>query len=127
VSGRGINEDTHELTETTAEHYVVKNTPKNTGGVEFAYWVAYIDKSTYIPVKMEYFDDDGTVYRRIEALEVQDVGGFPTVTKMKVSDLRSGGHTVSEFRNVEYSLGIGDDVFTERTLRNPPRKWFSGR
>jgi hypothetical protein len=67
------------------------------------------------------------MYRTIEALEVQDVDGFPTTTRMKVSDLRSGGNTVSEFRNIEYNLGIPDDVFTERTLRNPPRNWFSGR
>jgi hypothetical protein len=73
---------------------------------------------------MEYTDDGGKVYRRIEALEVQDFAGFPTVTKMQVSDLRSGGNTVSQFRNVEYNLGIPDDVFTERTLRNPPRQWF---
>lgn len=127
VSGRGIAEDTHELVETTAEHYVVKNTPKDSGGVEFDYWVAYIDKTNFVPVKMEYFDNKGEVYRRIEALEVQDIGGFPTTTKMQASDLRSGGNTVSEFRNIEYNIGVGDDVFTERTLRNPPRQWFSGK
>jgi outer membrane lipoprotein-sorting protein len=124
VSGRRIDEDTHELLETTDEHYVVKNTPKDAGSVEFVHWTAWIDKNTLIPVKMEYTDDGGKVYRRIEALEVQDFAGFPTVTKMQVSDLRSGGNTVSQFRNVEYNLGIPDDVFTERTLRNPPRQWF---
>jgi hypothetical protein len=34
---------------------------------------------------------------------------------------------VAEFRDVQYDLGIPEDVFTERTLRNPPRQWFSGR
>ncbi len=80
-----------------------------------------------IPVKMEYIDDNGKVYRTIEAIEVRDVQGFPTVTQMKVSDLRTGGNTVSEFRNVQYDIGIPDDVFTERTLRNPPRDWFKGK
>jgi predicted RND superfamily exporter protein/outer membrane lipoprotein-sorting protein len=127
VSGRAIDEDNHELIETTEEHYVVKNTPKNPGSVEFVSWTAWIDKTSMIPVKMEYTDDGGEVYRTIEALEVQDVQGFPTVTKMKVSDVRTGGATVSEFRNVEYDIGIPDDVFTERTLRNPSREWFKGK
>jgi len=127
VSGRRLDEDTHELVETNAEHYVIKSTPRNGGSVEFAHWTSWIDKNTFIPVKMEYTDDGGEVYRRIEALEVAEVSGYPTVTKMKVSDLRSGGFTVSQFRNVEYSLGIPDDVFTERTLRNPPRQWFEGK
>jgi outer membrane lipoprotein-sorting protein len=127
VSGRGIDEDHHELVETTDEHYVVKNTPKDSGSVEFVSWTAWIDKTTYLPVKMEYTDDKGEVYRVIEALEVHDFQGYPTVTQMKVSDKRTGGNTVSEFRNVQYDLEIPDDVFTERTLRNPPRDLFKGR
>ena len=83
-------------------------------------------KEAMIPVKMEYVDNADAVYRTIEALDVQDVGGFPTVMKMKVSDLRTGGHTISEFGKVQYNNGIPDDVFTERTLRNPPREWFKG-
>ena len=127
VSGRGVEEDEHQLVETTDDSYVVRNTPKDTGSVEFSHWTAWIDKETFIPSKMEYADEVGEGYRRIEALEVSEIGGHPTVTKMKVSDLRTGGHTVSESRNVEYDLGIPENVFTERTLRNPPRKWFSGR
>lgn len=127
VSGRGIGEDDHELVETTDEFYVVKSTPKNPGSVEFVSWTAWIDKQSMIPVKMEYVDDNDKVYRTIEALEVRDVQGFPTVTQMKVSDLRTGGNTLSEFRNVQYDVGIPDDVFTERTLRNPSREWFKGK
>jgi len=124
VSGRGLDEDTHELLETTDEHYVVKNTPIDPKSVEFVSWTVWIDKKTFLPVKMEYVDDAGKTYRIIEALEVQDVAGHPTITQMKVSDLRSGGHTLSEFRNMEYDLGIPADVFTERSLRNPPRQWL---
>jgi outer membrane lipoprotein-sorting protein len=127
VSGRGIDEDTHELTKTTAEHYVIKNVPKDKGGVEFAYWTATIDKKTFVPVRMEYFDESGELYRAIEALEVEEIQGHPTVVKMKVEDMRSGGHTISEFRNITYDLGIPDDVFTERTLRSPSRQWFRGK
>jgi outer membrane lipoprotein-sorting protein len=126
-SGRGLEEDEHELIETTEDFYIVKNTPKDKGSVEFSYWTVAIDKGTFIPSKMEYVDETGEVYRLIEALEVREIEGHPTVTKMKVSDLRTGGHTVAEFRNIQYDLGIPEDVFTERTLRNPPRQWFSSR
>ena len=127
VSGRGVEEDTHELVETSDAFYVVRNAPVDAGSVEFSSWTVWIDKSTFLPMKMEYVDDGGEVYRRIEALEVAEFGGHPTVTKMQVSDLRSGGTTVSEFSNVEYDLGIPESVFTERTLRSPSRRWFSFR
>lgn len=127
VSGRGLEEDRHELAETTAEHYVVKNTPVDAGGQEFTHWTVWIDKESFLPTRMDYVDESGEVYRRIEALDVAVVAGYPTVTRMRVQDLRSGGETVSEFNDVEYDLGIPADVFTERTLRNPPRRWLASR
>jgi outer membrane lipoprotein-sorting protein len=125
LSGRGVEEDAHELIDTTDAHYVVRNTPLNPGSVEFLSWTVWIDKTSFLPTTMEYLDEQGRVYRRIEALEVQEIDGHPTVTRMKASNLRSGGSTVSEFRNVEYDLGIPEDVFSERTLRSPSRQWFS--
>ena len=124
VSGRSPSEDTHELIETTDSHYVVQNTPRDPGSVEFASWTAWIDKTTFLPARMEYVDADGEIYRVIESLSVEEIAGHPTITKMKVTDVRSGGYTISEFRNIEYDLGIPDDVFTERTLRSPSRQWF---
>jgi hypothetical protein len=127
VSGRRIVDDRHELLETTETHYVVKNTPLDPDEQEFESWTVWIDKATFVPTTMEYLDDTNEVYRRIEALEVEDIAGIPTVTRMRASDLRSGGNTVSEFSAIEYGLGIPADVFTERTMRNPPRRWFRGR
>ena len=125
ISGRRVEEDLHELIETTDQFYVVKNTPTDPGSVEFTSWTVRIDKTTFLPTVLEYLDDARELYRRIEALEVGEFDGYATITKMKVSDLRSGGHTIAEFRNVQYDLGIPESVFTERTLRNPPREWFS--
>ncbi len=127
VSGRRIADDRHELVETTDTHYVVKNTPFDPDGQEFESWTVWIEKATFLPTLMEYVDDAGEVYRRIEALEVQEIDGIPTVTRLRASDLRSGGNTLSEFTDIEYGLGIPADVFTERTLRSPPRRWFSSR
>jgi outer membrane lipoprotein-sorting protein len=127
VSGRGVEEDSHELIETTDAHYVVSNTPIDPGSLESSSWKVWIDKNTFIPTKAEYVDDTGEVYRRVEALEVHEFGGYPTVTKAQVTDLRSGGQTVAEFRNIEYDIGIPDNVFSERSLRSPSRRWFSIR
>ncbi len=125
ISGRAIAEDEHELVETTDAFYVMRNTPFDAGSVEFTSWTVWIDKTTFLPSKMEYVDDAGDVYRRIEVLEVAEFDGYPTVIRTRVSDLRSGGHTIAEFRNVQYDLGLPESVFTERTLRNPSRRWFS--
>jgi outer membrane lipoprotein-sorting protein len=123
VSGRGIDEDEHELVETTDTYYVLKNTPKEPDLVEFDSYTMYIHKGTFLPVKIEY-EEGGSVYRVYEILQVEDIQGFKTVTKAKMSDLKSGGNTVNEYSNVEYNTGLPEDIFTERYLRRAPRQYL---
>jgi len=123
VSGRGIDEDDHELVEVTDTYYVLKNVPKKPELVEFDSYTMWIHKSSFIPVKVE-FAKGGEVYRVAEALAVKKIQDFYTVTKSKMSDRRTGGYTVIEYPSVQYDVGLEDDVFTERMLRNPPRQFL---
>lgn len=122
VSGRNLKEDQHELVETTETQYVVKNTPRNPGDVEFSYYTVRIDKDTFLPRKAEYYDKNGKLYRTVEATKVETIQGFPTVTESVVKDLNTGGSTVNTFSNVKYNIGLDQQIFTERFLRRPPRE-----
>ena len=124
VSGRSINDDTHTLVETTPQHYVINNIPKDPKTVEFSSYKVWIDRKTFMPVKAEYLDKNGRKYRVVEALEIKEIQGFPTVVKSRVSDLRSGGNTVSEFTKIRYDVGIPERIFTERYLRRAPRRYL---
>ena len=119
VSGRSLDEDVHELTETTDKFYIVKNTPKEPDSVEFSYYTVAIDKNNFVPMKMEFYDKTGKLYRTIESAEVQVIQDFPTVTKSVVKDLKTGSQTVMQFTNVKYNIGVGD-IFQERYLRSAP-------
>jgi outer membrane lipoprotein-sorting protein len=122
VSGRNLADDTHELIGTTDTQYVVRNTPKDPGTVEFKTYTIWIDKTTFLPMKAEYLDVNGVLYRRVEATKVETIQEHPTVMQAKVSDLRSGGHTMNTFTKVEYDIGLEDKLFTERYLRRPPQE-----
>jgi len=124
VSGRAIYEDTHELIETTSNYFVLQNTPIKPETVEFANYKMWIHKSTFIPVKIEYYNKQGNAYRRYEAEKVDTVDGFPTVSQSKMSDLRTGGHSVITYKKVRYNVGLPDNIFTERFLRNPPLQYI---
>ena len=121
VSGRSLEEDTHELIETTDKYYIVKNIPKKPDTVEFNYYNVSIDKENFVPMKMEFYDKEDKLYRTIESVKVEKVQDFPTVLKSVVSDLKSGSKTEMEFSNVQYNIKLGD-IFTERYLRKPPRE-----
>jgi len=124
ISGRGVEEDSHELLRTEEKAYVIRNTPKEPRGLEFAYYDVWIDRDTFMPITAEYYDRKGKKYRLIEALDVETVQGHPTVIKSKASNLQTGGHTVSLFSNVKYDIGVPENIFTERYLRRAPRQWL---
>jgi hypothetical protein len=129
ISGRSPSEDSHVLIAATDQTYVIKNTPRNPATVEFAYYVAHIDRQTFIPMKIEYFKADRRCYRRIEVLEVARVAvaekgvttAYPTVVRSRASNLESGGSSEMRFGDIRYNLGLTESLFSERYLRRPPR------
>ncbi len=121
VSGRSLKEDTHELIETTDKLFVVKNVPKQPDTVEFSYFNVSIDRKTYVPMKMEFYDKENKLYRVIESKKVEMIQEFPTVVMSVVSDLKTGSKTEMEFTDVKYDIDL-EDIFQERYLRRPPRE-----
>ena len=124
ISGRALSLDSHELISSEGDFYKIKNTPKDADEVEFAYFDVYIRKDDFMPVKAEYYNKSKKLFRTVEALEIQDIQGHPTVIKSKASDHETGANTIIEFTDIEYDIGLDESIFTERYLRRPPRKWL---
>lgn len=125
VSGRRPSDDTHELLETTDEHYVLRHVPLDAQTAEFTSYVTWIDRETLLPMKIEYENAAGNIYRRVEVLSIEMFDGHPTVTTSRVSDLETGGSTDMQFRHIKYDVGLPETVFSERSLRTPPREWLA--
>jgi outer membrane lipoprotein-sorting protein len=122
VSGRSLEEDTHELVETTDQMFVIKNVPKQPDTVEFNYFIVSIDRKTFVPMKMEFYDKDDKLYRVIESKKVEKIQDFHTVVQSVVTNLKTGSKTEMEFSDVKYNIGLDDSIFTERYLQRPPRE-----
>ena len=125
VSGRNIAEDIHELVDVTDTFYILKNTPRDPDSVEFSSFTMWIHKKTFLPIKTVFYDKRGKEHRIYEALKVESIQGFPTVTKSRMKNLATGGNTLMEYTKVDYDLGIPKDIFTERYLRRSPRKYLN--
>jgi hypothetical protein len=46
------------------------------------------------------------------------------VTVRSMKNLQSGHHTEVVFRETEFDVGIKQDIFTERYLRDAPTQWI---
>ncbi len=124
VSGRNINLDEHELAKTTDTYYVIESTPKNPNQVEFSYYRTWIHKDTFLPIQTVYWDKNRDKYREYKVLEVDTIQGYTTVLESRMKNLRDGSQTVIQYEDVTYDVGIPQDIFSERYLRQPPTQYL---
>mgnify|MGYP000035307366 CR=1 FL=1 len=124
VSGRNPAEDNFTLLNSDESFYLIKAEPKAPSTVEYAYYQISIDKNTYLPMQAQYFDSQNKLIREMKVLSVENIDGFPTVLHAKMSQLTDGSYTEMQFRNVKYNVGLPDNIFSERSLRTPPKAWL---
>lgn len=126
VSGRHWSEDNHTLGgESDLDGkavYVIESTPK-TAYKGFVKKVSYLDKTSLLPLKEEYYGKKDKLVRIFTAVKIEDVDGIPTITVRSIENLKKKSKTTVEFSSIKYDVGMTDDIFTERYLKNPPRKF----
>lgn len=129
ISGRSPLEDDHQLISTTGTEYIIKNIPKRPESVEFTYYIVHVDKSTFLPLKIEFYKDNQRCYRVIETREIESIETvengntttYPTVTVSVARDLETQSTTEMVFSDIQYNIGLDEALFSERFLRRPPR------
>ncbi len=124
VSGRGTNEDHHTLLETHANFFVIESRPKDPNAVEFSSYKAWIHRTSFVPIKIAYYNKNKENYRTYEALKVENIQGFQTVVTSRMKDLRAKSETTVQYSKVEYNLNLPEEIFSERYLRNPPKRFL---
>jgi len=134
ISGRDAGSDTHRLLRKEklrdSDCYVIESIPKEP--IEYVKRVSWIDKSTFLSLREEYYDLQGELVRVFTADKIEDITAgdaaartpFPTVTRRTMRNVKTGHRTEVTFASVSYNVGLTEDIFTERYLRRPPGKWI---
>jgi outer membrane lipoprotein-sorting protein len=134
ISGRDLSADIHTLVRQEklgdADCHVIQSVPKT--AAEYSKKLSWIDTKTLLPRKEEYYDAQGELARLLTADAVEEVAvsagdaktTVPTVTRRTMKNVKSGHRTEVRFDSVAYDVGLDDDVFVERALQTPPRKWI---
>jgi hypothetical protein len=134
ISGRDLSGDTHTLVREEqrdgAACYVIESLPKTPA--DYTKKLAWIDKTTLLPRKEEYYDTQNELARIFTADTIEDVvvvaaeekTTIPTITRRTMKNVKSGHWTEVRLSRVGYDVGLEDEIFAERALQNPPRKWI---
>ena len=128
VSGREVAEDTYTLKGEEALNgksaYVVESTPGDEKSTYYSRKVSWIDKETFLPLKEEYYDKRGNLSKRFSADKIESIQGKATIVQRSMANVRNGHRTLVTFEKVNYNVGLKEDIFSERYLRNAPREWI---
>ncbi|MBI3278481.1 MAG: outer membrane lipoprotein-sorting protein [Acidobacteria bacterium] len=130
ISGRDLAADSHTVLREeklgASACYVVQSTPK--AAADFSRKLSWIDKTSWLPLKEEYYDAQNQLARVFTAdkIEAISAGGktYPTAVKRTMKNVQSGHRTEVVFESVSYDVGIPPDIFTERSLQQAPEKWI---
>lgn len=127
VSGRHWAEDTHTLLSDStidgAKVWVIESVPveKYKG---FARKLSFISQENYLPLVEQYYDKKAKLVRQFKAERIEEVDGVVTMTARSMENIKKGGKTVIDFSDISYNVGLDESLFTERFLKNPPRKYI---
>jgi outer membrane lipoprotein-sorting protein len=127
VSGRHWSEDRHSLLSDSEtidgrEAWLISSVPVK--DESFGEKKSWIDKETYLPLREEYYDDDGELERVFTADKIEEIDGIQTITQRSMENVKKGQKTTVFFNKISYNVGVTDDIFTERYLKTPPRKFI---
>jgi hypothetical protein len=75
-------------------------------------------------LKEEYYDKKDRLERIYTAEKVEEIEGINTATIRKMENVRKNQYTLVEFTGIDYNVGAGEEIFTERYLKNPPREYI---
>jgi len=126
LSGRAVDDETHTLLHSDELDgrpvYVVESKPKIK--IDYVRRVSWIDRERWLPLKEEFFDSRGQKARIFTAKQVMQIDGHWTATLRIMENPQLRHRTETLFYDIKYDIGLKQDLFTERYLRNPPRKWL---
>jgi outer membrane lipoprotein-sorting protein len=112
------------LLSTDGKFYHLKAQPKAPNDVEFDHFISKIDKTTFLPHQVTYYDKSGQKIRQMSILKSQDIAGVPTVIHSKMIQFSDNSYSEMQFRRVRYNVGLPESIFSPRSLRTPPKAWM---
>ncbi|HEB02189.1 MAG TPA: outer membrane lipoprotein-sorting protein, partial [Nitrospirae bacterium] len=97
------------------EHYYVELTPKADIPIVWGKIVITARKSDYIPIREEFYDEDGTKMRVMELKEIKPMGGRTVPTVIELIPLnKKNRKTTIRYLEAEFDAPLDKDVFTLR-------------
>jgi len=99
--------------------YRVELTRKPDADLSYSRLLMFIDKETYMPLLIEYYDenDPDNMIKVLHQSDIQNIQGIPTAMKMVMHNSTDNTETSMVLKEVKYHVELDDAMFSERGLK----------
>lgn len=117
-----VNDYTHKIIGSQIiagrDTWKIEMTPKPKAAVVWGKVIVYIDKTDYIQLKSEMYDEDGELVNTMLMSDLKEMDGrlIPTRTELIPAD-KPGQKTVMIMKSAEFDRPIEDEFFTVQNMK----------
>ena len=117
-----LNDYTHEFLEEDAiegrQCHVIKLTPKEDAPVVWGKIISWIDKTDYLQLKTEMYDEEGYLVNTMYGKEIKNLGGklLPSILEI-IPEEEEGHKTIVEYVELTFDKPISDSFFSTKNLK----------
>lgn len=119
-----IDDYTHRLLREENGAYVIESIPKPEAAVVWGKIIQWIDKQNFLPVKDEFYDEDGVLIKHLLYDEINNLQGRPYPMRWQMIPLteeRKGHRTTIVVDHLKLDQPITDDTFSMKALKRYSR------
>ena len=99
-----------------ASCWILESRPKKKKDSKYSRFVQWITQEGFLPVRVEYYDKKGRLWKVYEALSFEEIQGIWTVLKAEMKDLKKDHRTLIEVEKIRYNVGLKSNLFSVRSL-----------
>lgn len=111
-----LGEETIDVAGNTYSIWKIESVPEKSKNVEYAKRIQYIDKATYLPVKIEFFDKQGRPVKTYTIEAIKKEGNYLIRQKNRMVTERTGHNTVVYVDSIVCDKEVEDRYFTQNWL-----------
>jgi outer membrane lipoprotein-sorting protein len=99
--------------------YKIELTPKENANVVWGKIITWISKKIYLPLRSDYYDEDGYLIKKMIGSKVKKMGGriIPTLWEMIPQDT-PGQKTVMEYMDLKFNIRINSSFFSQKNMKH---------
>jgi len=98
--------------------YKVELIPKQDAAVVWGKIIYYVDVKDFLPVKEEFYDEDGKLIRLMIFSDVKKMHDRLIPAKMEMIPInKEGNKTILIYKDIQFNVKISDEIFSLRNLK----------